>query len=238
MKADAKREQTNTAQLVGADAAVGCQISAVKGAGCGLGVFESMLALAALVLAGAHMLAQEGTHANLPGKSIGGFVAQRNIGGVACGVGGHTALFAYQKIVHTQAKLGEGGEDFGELVAIVDTSVNGDIEIVRLLARGCGVSVAVAAADGVPVEVGMQIGRHFAKTDVETKADTVADTHTHDGIFTNMILCHGNEVVIGGKIGCRYVAIEKNGLLEVCKLCLGVNSYYRQKHSNTQCFGF
>lgn len=234
MESDAQREHTDAACLrVGCSGVGGGKSDIIRAIAV---VFDGVLAIAVVVEAGADVLAEIAAYSKLKGHIGGRLVFELeaifirgDIAGVAgiANFGGNdlATLFGDEEEVGTDTELSERSEDVGQLIAVVDTHKERNIEVVGGLAvTSVHILVAHIAADAVPLEIAVQIRRNLAESNVETIGNAIAKTEAEDSVLAGIEACHRNLVVQGiqrhvvVELSRGEVKIKVNRLLEVSEL--------------------
>ena len=226
MESDAEAEETNATVLDFGVVLLIVNQEIVLNRHILIGSLDGMLAIAAIVEAGAYMLAKETTSANLPSDVRCGSVLifeifrylavhwESSLRVSRCRDDGACArLLGDEEEVGADAKLCERSEDVIQLVAVVDTDEDGQVEIGRCGTVGGKEFVADVALGAVPHEIGMDVGRDLTKAHVEAVGDAVADTDAESGVLSHIIAGQRNLIATGQNrvqviIECTHSSVE------------------------------
>lgn len=187
-------------------------------------VGDAVFAEAIVIDASAYVATEEAACANLPCEGVLYVVAE---GAVV------DLLAADEEEVGAETKFSEGLEYIGELVAVVDTEEDGDVEIGRSLCVGIGgsVSVAVGGFNLVPLEVDVGKGSNLAKSYVEEVAGTTTKAEACGCGGTDIVLGEerrGSTIVsLTTKLSGGEAEVEINGTLELC-----IRIYAHSEHND------
>jgi len=223
MESYAEHESSDAAELHLVDVEVGVGLIDLRYAlviefGTLLVVGDDMLAQSVVMEAGADMTAEIATETQLPGEGVLDAVNELGLVG---------ALAADEEEIGTQTELGKRLEDVGELVTVVDTDEERNVEILGSLGRSgtLSKSVTIVSLDLVPLKISVYEGGYLAKADIEMVAGTCSNTEAGSSGGADVVLgkqgCRG-KCIIAGKVGLTAklcsgeTAIEKNGGFELC----------------------